>query len=58
MASEYDDAGFEHERVETTLVIQSMLFGEGAVALLLGTSQAGKPSFGPISHLTTIRRKM
>ena len=47
-----DDAGFEHERTETTLVIQSMLFGDGAVALLLGTSQAGKPSFGPISHLT------
>jgi predicted naringenin-chalcone synthase len=29
-----------------------MLFGDGAVALLLGTDQAGKPTFGPISHLT------
>src|SRR5260370_14921974 len=47
-----DDAGFEQQRTETTLVIQSMLFGDGAVALLLGQDQAGKPSFGPISHLT------
>jgi 3-oxoacyl-[acyl-carrier-protein] synthase-3 len=46
------DAQFEQQRTETTLVIQSMLFGDGAVALLLGTDQAGKPSFGPISHLT------
>jgi 3-oxoacyl-[acyl-carrier-protein] synthase-3 len=46
------DAEFEQQRTETTLVIQSMLFGDGAVALLLGTDQAGKPSFGPISHLT------
>ena len=29
-----------------------MLFGDGAVALLLGQDQAGKPTFGPISHLT------
>ncbi|HEX7530418.1 MAG TPA: hypothetical protein VF333_04685, partial [Pyrinomonadaceae bacterium] len=47
-----DDAGFEQQRTETTLVIQSMLFGDGAVALLLGTDQSGKPTFGPISHLT------
>jgi 3-oxoacyl-[acyl-carrier-protein] synthase III len=47
-----DDAGFEQERTETTLAIQSMLFGDGAVALLLGPDQAGKPTFGPISHLT------
>src|SRR5260370_38999987 len=47
-----DDAAFEEQRIETTLVIQSMLFGDGAVALLLGTDQAGKPAFGPISHLT------
>src|SRR3977135_2549903 len=47
-----NDAEFEAERTETTLVIQSMLFGDGAVALLLGTDQAGKPTFGPISHLT------
>jgi 3-oxoacyl-[acyl-carrier-protein] synthase III len=46
------DAQFENERTETTLVIQSMLFGDGAVALLLGTDQAGKPAFGPIAHLT------
>jgi 3-oxoacyl-[acyl-carrier-protein] synthase-3 len=46
------DAEFEEQRTETTLVIQSMLFGDGAVALLLGTDQAGKPTFGPISHLT------
>ena len=46
------DEAFTQERTETTLVIQSMLFGDGAVALLLGTDQDGKPSFGPISHLT------
>ncbi len=28
-----------------------MLFGDGAVALLVGNEE-GKPSFGPISHLT------
>src|SRR6185503_17808493 len=47
-----DDAAFDEQRTETTLAIQSMLFGDGAVALLLGTDQAGKPAFGPISHLT------
>ena len=46
-----DDA-FTQERTETTLAIQSMLFGDGAVALLLGTDQSGKPTFGPICHLT------
>jgi 3-oxoacyl-[acyl-carrier-protein] synthase III len=46
------DAQFENERTETTLAIQSMLFGDGAVALLLGANQAGKPTFGPIAHLT------
>jgi 3-oxoacyl-[acyl-carrier-protein] synthase III len=46
------DEQFEQQRTETTLAIQSMLFGDGAVALLLGNDQAGKPSFGPISHLT------
>jgi 3-oxoacyl-[acyl-carrier-protein] synthase III len=47
-----NDDEFEQQRTETTLAIQSMLFGDGAVALLLGTDQAGKPGFGPISHLT------
>lgn len=46
------DAQFESERTETTLAIQSMLFGDGAAALLLGTDQDGKPTFGPIAHLT------
>jgi 3-oxoacyl-[acyl-carrier-protein] synthase-3 len=46
------DAEFEMQRTETTLAIQSMLFGDGAVALLLGQDISGKPSFGPISHLT------
>ncbi|HEX3084101.1 MAG TPA: hypothetical protein VHP99_06235 [Pyrinomonadaceae bacterium] len=46
------DAQFEQERMETTLAIQSMLFGDGAVALLLGQDVSGKPAFGPISHLT------
>ncbi len=46
-----DHAEFEQKRLDTTFVIQSMLFGDGAVALLVG-SEEGKPSFGPISHLT------
>src|SRR5499433_378078 len=47
-----DPEQFEQQRLDTTFVIQSMLFGDGAVALLLGNDQPGKPSFGPISHLT------
>ncbi len=46
-----DAATFEKQRLDTTFVVQSMLFGDGAVALLLG-NQEGKPAFGPISHLT------
>jgi 3-oxoacyl-[acyl-carrier-protein] synthase III len=42
---------FELQRLDTTFVIQSMLFGDGAVALLVGTEE-GKPAFGPIAHLT------
>jgi len=42
---------FEQQRLDTTFVIQSMLFGDGAVALLVGCEE-GKPAFGPISHLT------
>lgn len=42
---------FEQQRLDTTFVVQSMLFGDGAVALLLGVEE-GKPEFGPISHLT------
>src|ERR1051326_5921531 len=47
-----NDNSFESERTETTLAIQAMLFGDGAVALLLGSDQSGKPTFGPICHLT------
>src|SRR4029079_16035739 len=46
-----DPEQFEQQRVDTTFVIQSMLFGDGAVALLVGAEE-GKPAFGPISHLT------
>jgi 3-oxoacyl-[acyl-carrier-protein] synthase-3 len=42
---------FAQKRLDTTFVIQSMLFGDGAVALLVGKEE-GKPSFGPIAHLT------
>jgi len=45
------EAQFEQKRLDTTFVIQSMLFGDGAVALLVGNEE-GKPGFGPISHLT------
>ena len=51
-SDKFTDTEFEEQRTETTLAIQSMLFGDGAVALLLGQDQAGKPTFGPISHLT------
>jgi 3-oxoacyl-[acyl-carrier-protein] synthase III len=46
-----DAEQFEQQRLDTTFVIQSMLFGDGAVALLIGKEE-GKPAFGPISHLT------
>jgi 3-oxoacyl-[acyl-carrier-protein] synthase III len=46
-----DPEQFEQQRLDTTFVIQSMLFGDGAVALLVGHEE-GKPAFGPISHLT------
>jgi 3-oxoacyl-[acyl-carrier-protein] synthase-3 len=51
-----DEAQFEQKRLDTTFVIQSMLFGDGAVALLVGNEE-GKPSFGPISHLTNEERE-
>jgi 3-oxoacyl-[acyl-carrier-protein] synthase III len=47
----FDSAQFEQQKLDTTFVIQSMLFGDGAVALLVGCEE-GKPAFGPISHLT------
>ncbi len=47
----FDAEQFEQQKLDTTFVIQSMLFGDGAVALLVGTEE-GKPAFGPISHLT------
>src|SRR5215813_4101308 len=37
-----DPDQFEQQRLDTTFVIQSMLFGDGAVALLVGTEE-GKP---------------
>ena len=46
-----DEAAFIQQRLDTTFVVQSMLFGDGAVALLIGKEE-GKPAFGPISHLT------
>jgi 3-oxoacyl-[acyl-carrier-protein] synthase III len=46
-----DGERFQQQRLDTTFVVQSMLFGDGAVALLVGTEE-GKPAFGPISHLT------
>ena len=42
---------FQQQRLDATFVVQSMLFGDGAVALLIGNEE-GKPAFGPISHLT------
>jgi 3-oxoacyl-[acyl-carrier-protein] synthase-3 len=45
------DAEIENERLNTTCAIQALLFGDGAVALLVGTEE-GIAEFGPISHLT------
>jgi len=42
---------FDQQRLDTTFVVQSMLFGDGAEAMLIGKEE-GKPAFGPISHLT------
>lgn len=38
-------------RTDTTFVVQAMLFGDGAVAFLIGREE-GLATFGPISHLT------
>lgn len=38
-------------RTDTTFVVQSMLFGDGAVAFLIGRED-GIATFGPVSHLT------
>ncbi|HYO90843.1 MAG TPA: 3-oxoacyl-[acyl-carrier-protein] synthase III C-terminal domain-containing protein, partial [Pyrinomonadaceae bacterium] len=46
-----EDFDTERERLNTTCAIQAMLFGDGAVALLVGTEE-GLAAFGPISHLT------
>ncbi|HEX8492389.1 MAG TPA: hypothetical protein VF658_06075 [Pyrinomonadaceae bacterium] len=46
-----EDFDTERERLNTTCAIQAMLFGDGAVALLVGTEE-GLAEFGPISHLT------
>jgi 3-oxoacyl-[acyl-carrier-protein] synthase III len=45
------DAEIDSERLNTTCAIQALLFGDGAVALLVGTEE-GIAEFGPISHLT------
>ena len=45
--------GLEQRRRHTTLAIQTMLFGDGAVALLMGRDEAGACArFGPMAHLT------
>jgi 3-oxoacyl-[acyl-carrier-protein] synthase III len=46
-----DETEIANLRRNTTLVIQAMLFGDGAVALLLGRGDRGV-RFGPITHLT------
>lgn len=46
-----DDAAIARQKSETTFAIQAMLFGDGAVALLVGAEE-GFASFGPVAHLT------
>ncbi|HYE16655.1 MAG TPA: 3-oxoacyl-[acyl-carrier-protein] synthase III C-terminal domain-containing protein [Pyrinomonadaceae bacterium] len=45
------DREAERRRLDTTFMVQAMLFGDGAVALLLGRED-GIAEFGPIAHLT------
>ena len=46
-----DDAEAERRRLDTTFMVQAMLFGDGAVALLVGRED-GVAAFGPVEHLT------
>ena len=46
-----DDAEAERRRMDTTFMVQAMLFGDGAVALLVGRED-GVAEFGPVEHLT------
>lgn len=46
-----DDAEAERRRADTTFMVQAMLFGDGAVALLVGREE-GVAQFGPVEHLT------
>lgn len=45
------DEAADRRRLDTTFMVQAMLFGDGAVALLLGAEE-GAAEFGPIMHLT------
>ena len=47
----FDDAEAKRRRMDTTFMVQAMLFGDGAVALLVGREE-GLAEFGPIEHLT------
>ena len=47
----FDDEEAERRRADTTFMVQAMLFGDGAVALLVGRDE-GVAEFGPIEHLT------
>lgn len=46
-----DAAEADRRRMDTTFMVQAMLFGDGAVALLVGRED-GVAAFGPIEHLT------
>lgn len=50
-AGALDDEEADRRRLDTTFAVQAMLFGDGAVALLLG-AEDGVAEFGPITHLT------
>jgi 3-oxoacyl-[acyl-carrier-protein] synthase-3 len=50
-AGSLDVAESERRRLDTTFMVQAMLFGDGAVALLVGRED-GVAEFGPIAHLT------
>ncbi|MGB8842184.1 MAG: 3-oxoacyl-[acyl-carrier-protein] synthase III C-terminal domain-containing protein [Aliidongia sp.] len=48
------DDELESLKTDTAFAVQSMLFGDGAVALLIGNDDGNKRSFGPTSHLTNV----
>jgi 3-oxoacyl-[acyl-carrier-protein] synthase-3 len=50
MRKQMDEEELEAHRLNTTFAIQATLFGDGAVALLVGNKEEGRACFGPVAH--------